>query len=130
MPPARPACSVSDEAIVQYLDELGRGNVTRDDMRAMLNRMQRAAGVSRSTMSLMRCARKCWPTTISPAIVSLSKPSRREQRWKDWLRVNDRVVVEAAAIPVESFVVDVPEPTEAGADRVLRRVQEPRAAAR
>ena len=36
-----------------------------------------------------------------------------EQRWEDWLQVNDKVVVEAAAIPAESFVVDVAEPTDA-----------------
>ena len=36
-----------------------------------------------------------------------------EQRWKDWLRVNDRVIVEAAAFPAEDFMVDVKEPTDA-----------------
>ena len=35
-----------------------------------------------------------------------------QQRWEDWLRVNDRVVLEVAAIPAQQFVVDVPEPTE------------------
>ena len=36
-----------------------------------------------------------------------------QQRWEDWLKVNDRIVLEAAAVPAESFLVDVPEPTEA-----------------
>jgi hypothetical protein len=36
-----------------------------------------------------------------------------EERWNDWLRVNDRIVLEAAAFPVEKFLVDVPEPTDA-----------------
>jgi hypothetical protein len=35
-----------------------------------------------------------------------------QQRFQDWLSVNDRIVVEAAALPVESFVDKVPEPTE------------------
>jgi len=36
-----------------------------------------------------------------------------QQRWQDWLRVNDRVVIEAAANPVESYLIEVKEPTEA-----------------
>jgi hypothetical protein len=36
-----------------------------------------------------------------------------DQRYKDWLAVNDRIIIEAAAIPVDSFKIDVPEPTEA-----------------
>ena len=36
-----------------------------------------------------------------------------QQRWKDWLRVNDRVVVEAAAVPAEMYLADVKEPTDA-----------------
>ena len=36
-----------------------------------------------------------------------------EQRWKDWLRVNERVVAEAAAVPAESLLVDVKDPTDA-----------------
>jgi len=35
-----------------------------------------------------------------------------EQRFNDWLSVNDRVVLEAAPIAVDSFKVDVPEPSE------------------
>jgi hypothetical protein len=35
-----------------------------------------------------------------------------EDRWKDWRRVNDRVVVEAVAVPAESLLVDVKDPTD------------------
>jgi hypothetical protein len=35
-----------------------------------------------------------------------------QQRWQDWLRVNERVIVEAAAIPADSFLVDVKDPTD------------------
>jgi hypothetical protein len=36
-----------------------------------------------------------------------------QQRWQDWLRVNDRVVIEAAALPVEQYLIEVKDPTEA-----------------
>jgi hypothetical protein len=104
---------VSDELIVQYLDELGRGNVTRADMRSILEVMQKSG----------------WRVSIETVIEALREEMLArnylmshlyafqtitpQQRWRDWLSVNDRVVVEAAAIPAESFLIDVPEPTEA-----------------
>lgn len=36
-----------------------------------------------------------------------------EQRWQDWKRINDRIALEAATIPVSDFVKDVPDPSEA-----------------
>ena len=55
---------VSDESIVRYLDQLGRGNVTRDTMRYdpqpdVVARRQ----AFRSTTSWPPCARKCSPRT-------------------------------------------------------------------
>jgi len=104
---------VSDDTIIQYLDELGRGNVSRDDMRAMLSRLQSGN----------------WHVSIDYVIDALREEMlghnyvashqfafdtvTPQQRWEDWLQVNDRVVIEAAAIPVERFVAEVPEPTEA-----------------
>ena len=43
--PARKAgMKISDDAIVHYLDELGRGRVSREDMRAIIQRMQAGGG--------------------------------------------------------------------------------------
>jgi hypothetical protein len=104
---------MGDDTIVQYLDQLGRGNVSRDHMRAMLSRLQsgnwhvsidyvidalREEMLARNYLASHQFAFD----TVTP-----------QQRWEDWLKVNDRVVIEAAAIPVERFLVDVPEPREA-----------------
>jgi hypothetical protein len=104
---------VGDETIVQYLDELGRGNVSREQMRAMLSRLQsgnwrvsidfvidalREEMLARNYIASHQFAFD----TVTP-----------QQRWDDWLQVNDRVSIEAAAIPAERFLTDVPEPAEA-----------------
>ncbi len=104
---------VSDEAIVQYLDELGRGNVTRNDMRDILNTLYGGrGGVSideiMATLREEMLARN-YVNSNQYAFETVTP----EQRWRDWLRVNDRVVVEAAAIPTEKFIGDVKAPTEA-----------------
>jgi hypothetical protein len=102
---------VSDDAIVNYLDELGRQRVSRNDMRAMLNQ---AGGGRIPTQYMMDALREellahSYLASYQFAFHTVTP----QQGYADWLRVNDRVVVEAAAVPAESLVVDVPEPTDA-----------------
>jgi hypothetical protein len=104
---------VTDGAIVQYLNELGRGNVTNDDMRGILERM-RSSGWRVNIQFIIDALRE----EMLARNYGLShrfafETMTPQQQWEDWLSLNDRVVVEAAAIPVESFMVDVPEPTAA-----------------
>ncbi|MCI0334967.1 MAG: hypothetical protein L0228_17305 [Planctomycetes bacterium] len=98
---------INDDAVVQYLDELGRGRVTRDEMRGILQRMQSEGWMIDALRDEM-LARNYFMSNMY-ALQTVTP----DQRWKDWLSVNDRIVVEAAAIPVETFMADVKEPTEA-----------------
>ncbi|HEX3599695.1 MAG TPA: hypothetical protein VHU84_06095, partial [Lacipirellulaceae bacterium] len=103
--------NVSDDAVVQYLDELGRGNVSRAQMRDMIAR----GGSGRISIDDIMAALR--EELLARNFISSNQYAFEtvtpEQRWLDWLRVNDRVVVEAAAIPTEKYLVDVKEPTEA-----------------
>ena len=102
---------VSDETLLQYLDDLGRRNVSREQMRAML----RAAQQNRVTIDFVMDALReemLARNYLSSNAFAFSTVTP-EQRWKDWLRVNDRVVIEAAAVPAENYIADVKDPTEA-----------------
>lgn len=104
---------VSDENVLRYLDELGRQRVSREQMRELMNRMT-AGGRRASPNYLVEALReemlaRNYLASYQFALETLTP----EQRWQDWLKVNDRIVVEAAAIPVDASLVDVPEPTEA-----------------
>jgi hypothetical protein len=104
--------NVSDDALRQYLDELGRGNVTRDEMRSILNRMRGGGRVSiDDILAALReeMLARNYVTGNQYAFLTVTP----EQAWRDWLRVNDRVVVEAAAIPTDKYLVDVKDPTDA-----------------
>ena len=35
-----------------------------------------------------------------------------EERWQDWKRINERISLEAAILPAEKFLTEVPEPSE------------------
>jgi hypothetical protein len=103
--------SVSDDAIRQYLDELGRGQVTRDDMRTILNRMRGGGRISiDDIMAALReeMLARNYMNSNQYAFMTVTP----DQGWRDWLRVNDRVVLEAAAIPTDKYLVDVKDPTE------------------
>jgi hypothetical protein len=103
---------VSDEAIVSYLDALGRNRVNRDDMRAMLGQLPGGARVSINYI-FDALRDQMLANNFLTGYQFAFETVTPHQRYKDWLQLNDRVVVEAAAIPVQSFVVDVPQPKDA-----------------
>jgi hypothetical protein len=100
---------VSNEALVQYLYELGRGNVTNDDMRAILKSMQSGVTIDYILDALREeMLARNYINSHQFAFETVTP----DQRFADWLRVNDHVVLEAAPLPIEKFEVDVPKPTE------------------
>lgn len=101
---------VSDETLLQYLDNLGRRNVTREQMRQLLGRNQSGRASIDFVMEALREEMLARNYLMSQAYAF--QTITPQQRWKDWLLVNDRVVVEAAAVPVESFMADVKDPSE------------------
>jgi len=105
--------AISDDYLREYLLQLGRGYVSVDQIRQILNAMQ--VGRQRaSTDYVLDALREEMLARNYLASYSFAfYTNLPEQRWQDWLHVNDRVVVEAAAIPAESLLVDVPEPSEA-----------------
>lgn len=115
--------AVSDEAIAHYLDELGRGNVTRSEMREFLGHLQKGGGATMENIFAAireEMLARNYITSNQFAFMTVTP----EQRWKDWLRVNDRVIVEAAAIPVDSMLVDVKDPTDAEINEFFDKYKE------
>jgi hypothetical protein len=109
----RTGMSVSDENINYYLQQLGRGRVSAGQIRAMLTQM-RFVGRGVSQDYIFEGLREAMLANNYLASYGFALATvLPEQRWQDWLQANDRVVVEAAALPVASYLVDVPEPTDA-----------------
>jgi len=103
---------VSDEAIRKYLTDLGLGKVSKGQMRAMLKGMsggQRGISID-LIFDLLRDAMLA--RNFDQSFLFTSSTIMPQQRWRDWRRVNDRIIVEAAEVPVSNFLAEVPEPTE------------------
>jgi hypothetical protein len=102
--------TVTDDAIGAYLDELGGGRVTRDHMSLMLKNVGGGSGVPVNYV-LDAIREEMLARNYLASHMYAFDTSTPEQRYEDWLRVNDRIVIEAAPVPAESFLVNVPEPT-------------------
>lgn len=105
---------VGDETIRDYLQGLGRDRVTNQMMRTLLGQLQ--TGVNRRAtieyiFDLLRDAMLA-RNFINSHQYALETVLPQE-RWQDWLRENDRVVVEAAAVRTEDFIDKVEDPTDA-----------------
>jgi hypothetical protein len=103
--------AISDDYIVNYLQQVGRG-VSVETIRQILAGVQVGNRRTSTDFVLDALREEMLARNYLQSYVFAFDTNMPEQRYQDWLNVNDRVVVEAAAIPAESLLADVPEPTD------------------
>lgn len=107
---------VNDEMVIDYLRAIGRDRVSNDQMREILTRMGRGSGGGgRATIGfvfdLLREAMLA--NNFLSSHTFAFRTILPEERWEDWKKVNERVVLEAAPVKTAAFVQEVSEPTDA-----------------
>lgn len=104
---------VSDETIRDYLTDLGLGKVTKGQMRDILGQMRVGdRGVTIDFIfDMLRDALLARNFLNSYAYTF--DTTLPQQKFSDWLKVKDKVIVEAAAVRAEDYVSKVPDPTDA-----------------
>lgn len=104
---------VSDAAINNYLSQLAQGQVSSEELRGLVSNL--AAGGRRVGMNYIFEAMReeMLADTYLDSYAQAVQTVTPAQRWEDWQRLNDRVVVESMAVPVGNFVDEVPDPTDA-----------------
>lgn len=103
---------VSDEVVNDYLNAIGRDRVTKDQMREIIRAMSDRG--SRATIDfvfdLIREALLARNYIASHSFaMDTTLPS---ERYEDWLKCNDQIVLEAAPIRASDFMDQTGEPTE------------------
>ncbi len=109
---AKAGIVVGDETIRDFLRDVGFRKIAPSEMRKIMASLQ-AGGRSLTidfVFDLIRDALLARNYINSHAYAF--QTATPQQSWSDWLRVKDTVVVEAAAIRAESFLSEVPEPTD------------------
>ncbi|MEM1304716.1 MAG: hypothetical protein AAGG46_07450, partial [Planctomycetota bacterium] len=105
--------AVSDDAVKDFIRSLGRDKVRNEQLRLIIGQIARGQGRRLSVeyvFDLIRDAllarnyQQSYTYTLATVLP--------QQRYRDWLAVNDRLVVEAAVFPAERYLADTPEPTE------------------
>ncbi len=121
--------SVSDEVINNYLGQAGFHRVSGDEILGLLKGLQFAdrqanvevlfAALRENLLAHYYQCGDLFPGQLtrmgflSKTISYASQTILPEERWQDWRRVNNRIALDAAILPVARFVADVPEPTDA-----------------
>jgi hypothetical protein len=105
--------SISSEMINRYISEIGLRRVDSDDVLGILanlgdGNVQANEAIVFSTLRKLLLAYFYSQSYADAGFVVLP-----EQRWEDWRRVNERISLQVATLPVESFLDKVPEPTDA-----------------
>jgi hypothetical protein len=105
---------VTNDMISDYLLNLGRSRVSKDQMRGLMSQINAGGGAKASiefVFELLREAMLARNYQMSYAYaVSTVLP---QERWADWKKFNDQITLEAVPVPVASLVSQVGEPTDA-----------------
>jgi hypothetical protein len=114
---------ISDQAIGDYIEELGRNELGGDELRGIL---QMIAGANRpltadEIYNILRhellADAVLQAYGVGPTAQDMLAAELPVNRWEEWKRTNDRIVIEAAAIDPATSMLDVADPT----DGVLRK---------
>ncbi len=99
--------SVSDAFINHFLKEWGLGKTSDAEIAELL----RYVGLTDKVLfaGLRDLLLRHFYTSSLAFATAGALP---EERWQDWKRINERIVVEAAVLPVDKFISEVPQPTE------------------
>ncbi len=99
--------SVSDDVVNHYLREWGLRRTDDAEISTLLDR------VGLKDKTLFAGLRELLLGNFYMSSYSLAMGGvMPEERWQDWKRINERIAVEAAILPAEKFLADVPEPDE------------------
>ncbi|MGI9429881.1 MAG: hypothetical protein ACR2NM_14560, partial [Bythopirellula sp.] len=99
---------ISDQVINHYLKEWGLRRMGDAEMANLLARL----GIS--DKALFSGIRELLMGNFYINSYALAMQGvTPEERWQDWKRINQRIAVEAALLPTEKFLADLPEPSEA-----------------
>ncbi len=105
--------TVSDDMINHCLEMFSRKNVTGDQIEGIFASLGQGGAAANEAVVFNTLRKMLLAYFYRQSYQDAGAVVLPEQRWEDWRRVNERISLTAAALPVESFEKDVPDPTEA-----------------
>ncbi|MCA9239731.1 MAG: peptidyl-prolyl cis-trans isomerase [Planctomycetales bacterium] len=106
---------VGDEMIQDYLEQLGRDRVSPSQMKEIIRNMQvgRGGGGVSAEFVFDIVRQELLARSYSSSFAYNRATMSPLENWQNWLKANDRVAIESAALPATDFLNEAPEPTDA-----------------
>jgi hypothetical protein len=104
--------SVGSDMLNSYMYEFGLRRVGSDQIRGILANLGRGDERSNEIAVMATMRKLLMAYYYRRAYDDAGFVVLPSERWDDWRSVNERISVTAAALPVEGFLGEVPEPTE------------------
>jgi hypothetical protein len=105
--------TISDDIINHFLKEVSFRRVKNSEIVTILQNIRQGSPRELEDMLFAGLRELLLANTYMSSYRSNFYNVLPAQRWEDWQRVNERISLEAAALPVSDFVKDVPTPEEA-----------------
>lgn len=105
--------SVSDGMINQFLKETSFRRVSDQEIMAILSRIQQGDPRMLEEQLFSGLRELLLGNTYFGSFGSNVRNVLPEQRWEDWRHINERIALQAIALPASEFVKEVPDPSEA-----------------
>ncbi len=104
--------SVSDTLINHYIQEMGLRKVSGEEVAQILANIGRGQQQANEAIVFNTLRRMLLQYFYRRSYGDASLVVLPQQRWEDWRKVNERISIEAAVLPVEKFIPEVPAPNE------------------
>lgn len=105
--------TVSDDMINTVLELFAQKNVSADEMQGIFASLGGGDERTNETVVFNTLRKVLLSYFYRQAYQDAGRVVLPQERWQDWRRVNERISLQAAVLPVESFEKDLPaEPTE------------------
>jgi hypothetical protein len=105
--------SVSDNIINHYIDEIGLKKVGGAEIEAILERLGQGNPRQNEAIIFSTLRKMLLGWFYSQMYGDQSQVVLPQQRWDDWRKVNERISLQVAELPIDKFLPQVPEPTDA-----------------
>jgi hypothetical protein len=116
--------TVSDAMINHSLEEWGLKKVSKDEIVGILKGLGQGNARANEAIVFSMLRKLLLADFYRRMFSDASMVVLPEQRWNDWLKVNERVSIQAAEIPVDKFLDQVPQPTEPQLQALYQQYQD------
>jgi hypothetical protein len=116
--------TVSDDMINYYIEQFGLNRVDSNTVRAILANTGDGSVRGNEALVFATLRKLLLSYFYRRAYEDEAAIVMPEQRWEDWRRINEKISLTAAVLPVQRFLGDVPEPTEADLKRLYEQFKD------